>query len=219
MLFCAFNIGGLALGNQVENDHRSTTEILKPTRENILYVDLENALPKVEDMMFICVDKNQSSKIWFEFTNFKFLVNAKSPNGLVRIYIGGVDEKYDLENVYRQPIGIYDPESAFVFQDAIIKFWNNLPENHIRDSNLMLFRALEVGYSALSYHFGFSDSLIDIADKNSYPISGYQENQDKEKSVFNFNELLYQRYSSEVKGIDRLMAKEAIEKCPTVSIN
>ena len=170
--------------------------------KNIHYDELKDKLPKIEEQMLVCYE---GSKIWLELTNFEFLINSKESNNLVKVYIGEVGNK-DL--AVRLPIEIYDPEAVFVFQDAITKFWDNLLDR----STQKISEALKVGYRAMSYHFGFAESLRTDLASDAVQMSICNENNSLQKNILDLQSFLNKKHQDEMKSLDRLATKELITK-------
>lgn len=163
-----------------------------------IYYEFKEILPEIEEQMFICTDGN---KVWFEFTNYEFLINGNKSNNMVKIYVGDVSSNNNLHATAKQSFEIFDSETTYVFMQAVLKFW---------DSNRDLAQALKAGYQAIFYHFGFPDSLED-------------QNADGMASSFNelveFWRVLQEKYKTEAKRIERLVTIEDIEKNKQLGLN
>lgn len=137
---------------QIIDEKKAKDSVPGFVAKNIKY-EFKDVLPKVEEQMFIC---KEGYKVWLELTNFEFVINSKESNKIVTIYIGVVGDKNKATKI---PIEMYDPETAFVFQDAIIRFWEKESQTDSDSHYQKLARALQIGYQAVAYHFGFTNYL------------------------------------------------------------
>ena len=166
-----------------------------------IYYEFKSVLPKTEEQMFICTDGN---KVWFELTNYEFLVNGEKSNKIIKVYIGKVSSGNTLNTTEKYALGIFDPETAYVFMKAILGYWDSLPKNRIEaDSILDLAQTLQAGYQEIFYHFDFSNTLEskDMVAK----ISSFKE-------LIEFWQLQQEQYAIEAKRIGRLVTADEIEK-------
>lgn len=166
--------------------------------QHVIY-KYKNILPEVSTQVLICID---GSKIWLELTNFEFLVNNKESDKIVTVYLGDVG---DTEKARKIAIEIFDPEAVFVFQDVLLRFWDGLLQKSLypEDSFSSLVASVELGYRAISYHFGFSNSLqSDICLKD---IDNFHD-------FLKFQKSLHKKYMVEMESIDRSVTKDLIDK-------
>lgn len=134
--------------------------------QNLLYkFEPAGTLPKVLEQMKLCCNNHQC---WLELKNYEFMVNSKESNQLVKIFIG--DNKADAITI-TEAIKIYDPESAFVFQDAILRYSDNLG-NPKALSYAELAKIIQIGFDELYYHFALTKTPI---ASNSATINTAQE--------------------------------------------
>ncbi len=170
--------------------------------QNVPYNKIEE-LPLSEQQIVLC---GNDQVIWLEFKNYEFLINGKESNQLVLVYIGKFKEQKINEqivsqqnNVKKLAISILDPESVYVFQNAIVHYWNQ-PDI----SKLTLAGAVLEGFNALDYHFGVINKLV----KNNY----------SHKACLPFTELStlinsrIETYKKQQEKLNRLVTIEDIEK-------
>ena len=163
-----------------------------------IYYKYKTILPKVEEQLAICTN---GTKIWLELTNFEFLVNSKESNNIIKTYIGDITAADNLETTERHVIEIFDPETAFIFSDAIIRYWDEFAKNTKEDTYLKLAQTIQQGFSAINKHFGFINPLeIKNPDKPSF------------KDLVEFYDLLQQKYKAEAMSIDRFVSSEKIKQ-------
>lgn len=153
------SVATIAFLISINNAYSKTNSVDSQEFKNIqklYYQTADNQAPEILQQMRFYYN---NSTAWLEFTNYEFLINGKESNKLVRIFIGKpVESTRDNKNTKEQIIEIFDPEISFVFQNAVLNYWNKLPENQ-KTSLMDLAKAIQIGYSAVNYHFGFKDSL------------------------------------------------------------
>lgn len=167
--------------------------------KNIPYQVKEEALPKVREQLLLCHDE---STAWLELTNYKFLVTGQESNRLVTISIGKPAKEKITGNTTKKAIEIFDPEAAFVFQDAILFHWDKLGSNPPASSVTTLAKIIQIGYDALSYHFGA---------KNSLEISEITESINSLEDLSLFISSNQEKYKEQQKKLNRLITSEDIE--------
>lgn len=124
---------------------------------------LDGVLPKVSEQILFYYNEADA---WLEFTNYEFLINGEESNRLVTIFIGKSAKEVaniNKKDFIKKHIKILDPESAFVFQEAILKYWHQASIKNIKSLSLInLAQAIQAGYNALEYHFGFTNVLFSV---------------------------------------------------------
>lgn len=118
-----------------------------------------NGLPHSKQQL-VLISAPQAT--WLQLENYEFLLNSKESNKLITAYIGIVNGQKITPALAQQQtqarqekiIAILDPESVYVFQNAIVNYWNQ-----VEVINLSLEEAITSGFAALSYHFGATNQL------------------------------------------------------------
>lgn len=136
---------------------------------------LSNGLPCSKQQL-VLISTPQAT--WLQLENYEFLLNSKESNKLITAYIGIVNgQKITLDLVQQQTqdqqkriIAILDPESVYVFQNAIVSYWNQAGA-----SDLNLEEAIARGFTALAYHFGATNQLPYEPIISSKKIATYSE--------------------------------------------
>lgn len=139
---------------------------LRRAFKNIVYQEKPaHALPTVLDQMFLC---HNGSRAWLELSNYKFMLNGETSNTLITMYFGLKSGEEltvaTMSNVIREPLAIYDPETVFVFQHAIIKYWEHSSTATLLD----IAQAIHNGYTAVAYHFNQIKSPQDTTITTSF---------------------------------------------------
>ena len=169
--------------------------------KNVYYKYQESIPPKTTEQLMLCSNGN---KVWLEITNFEFLVNGKESNKIVKIYIGDVTKKDSLVATEKQIIEIFDPETAFIFSDAVIRYWDTLsPSGTTEDSYQKLSKAITQGYFAIGNHFGISYQLESMSPANS--IHSF-------KDLDDFCNILQEEYHTAANNIGRYVTHERINQ-------
>ncbi|MBU0745114.1 MAG: hypothetical protein KKE11_07140, partial [Gammaproteobacteria bacterium] len=230
-IFSFFAMINVAYGQEEEKKSYDMEDVLRKVEQNmerkreevknLPYQFKDGTLPKVYGQIAFCHD---GSRVWLELNNYESLVNGKESNRLVTVFIGRSDEvaeffdgslliqenslklpfvSLEKDNIVREVIEIFDPEAAFVFQDAIVRYWDKLPGDQILLSFMDLAKAFQVGYDALSYHFGFKNSL-DVSEISS------SINSPKDLSVFIRS--LHKKYEDEQTQLNRMVTLDDLKK-------
>lgn len=157
----------------------------------------EKSLPTTADQILFCSD---DTRAWLEITNYEFLINGIESDKLVTIFIG---TKGSSGVVKKESIQIFDPESAFVFQDAILKYCAK--NSQFGDTFLDLAKIIQIGYNALDYHFGFKNSLGDVNEITT-SINSPQELYCFIKSTY------HNTYKTQAESLGRFVTAEDINR-------
>jgi len=186
---------------QLQQEQNLTRDFTK----TISYINQpEGSLPKISQESEQMVLYYNESKAWLELNNYEFLLNGKESKQLVTMFVGkSANDIVNKDSVVKKTIEIFDPEAAFVFQDAIIKYWHNNSSTQIKANSLMdLAQAINTGYHALKYHFAITESQK--ADTIQTAINSVQDLSD-------FIDMSHKQYQEYFKKMRRLVTMEDIK--------